>query len=75
MALNCEVLPRPDASAHDLQRLGEALSGWFSGYVDDLIEAGVDADSWVDMDAVDSLLAVEQPRWGSPSAVGAEYLA
>jgi hypothetical protein len=62
MALNCELLPRPDASAHDLQRLGEAFSRWFSAYVDDLLEAGMDADSWADMDAVDALLAGEQPR-------------
>ena len=62
MALNCEVLPWPDASAHDLQRLGEAFSRWFSGYVDDLIEAGIEADSWVDMESVDSLLVGEQPR-------------
>jgi hypothetical protein len=77
MALHCELLPRPDATAQDLRRLGEALSRWLSACIDDLIEEGVEADFWADLDAVDALLAGEQPapfgsRCGLPGMTAGE---
>jgi hypothetical protein len=62
MSLHLEILPRPDASAQQLKRLGHALLVWSSACLDRLIEAGQDADAWLDMDAIDDLLVGELPR-------------
>ena len=76
--LNCEILPRSDASAEELKRLGVALSDWLNTYLDEVGESGLDVEVWLDMDGIDSLLAGELPapfaiRCGVPGMAAAEF--
>jgi hypothetical protein len=62
MPLECEVIPRPDASPGELKTLGAALAGWFDTYHAGLGASSRDVDGWIDREALADLLDGELPQ-------------
>jgi len=58
LAGDCEIIPRPDSTAQELKRLGNALAQWW-----DSEEKGRPGGrQWIDQSALNDLLAGELPQ-------------